>query len=92
MGAETGWVGVTLLALIVLGGLLWAAQGRAPYAVVGAAAWTALIVHSLTDHLLEYGFVVLAAGAVVGWAGASRSDERDAARADDHTGVTSTSG
>ena len=91
VGAETGWVGVTLFALVVLAGLLWTTRGRAPYAVVATAAWTALLVHSLTDHLLEYGFVVLAAGAVVGWAGASRSDEPHAATAAHHTGVTSTS-
>jgi hypothetical protein len=92
VGSETGWVGVTLLALIVLCGLLWAARGRAPFAVVATAAWTALLVHSLTDHLLEFSPVVLAAGMAVGWAGASRSDEPEAARADDHTGVTSSSG
>jgi len=35
---------------------------------------------------------VLAAGAVVGWAGTSRSEKRKAASADDHTGVTTTCG
>ena len=87
-----GWVGVILFALVVLAGLWWAARGSAPWAVVAAAAWTALLVHSLTDHLLEFGPVVLAAGVAVGWAGASRPDGGEASRADDHTGVTSTSG
>ena len=64
-----------LFGLIVVGGLLWAARGRAPYAVLAAAAWTALIVHSLSDHLLEYTVVVLAAGITLGWAAASRSEE-----------------
>jgi O-antigen ligase len=92
VGAETGWVGVVLFAVVVLAGLLWATRGSAPSAVVAAAAWTALLVHSLTDHLLEFGPVVLAAGVAVGWAGASRPDGGEAAPADDHTGVTSTSG
>ena len=72
VGAETGWVGVALFALVVLAGLLWAARGPAPYAVIGSAAWAALLVHSLTDHLLEFGPVVLAAGLTIGWAGAAR--------------------
>lgn len=77
IGAETGLVGVALFALIVLGGLLWSARGGAACAVVAAAAWTALHVHSLTDHLLEYAVVAMAAGIVVGWAGATRSEELD---------------
>jgi O-antigen ligase len=71
IGAETGWVGVALFALVGFGGLLWAARGKAAQAVVAAAAWTALLVHSYADHLLEFAPVVLAAGAVVGWAAAS---------------------
>ncbi|GGB69996.1 hypothetical protein N798_15655 [Knoellia flava TL1] len=78
LGAETGWVGVGFLALVGLAGLLWVARGNAAEAVVGAAAWTALFVHSTADHLVEFGPVVLLAGAVVGWAGASaRSEELD---------------
>ena len=50
-------------ALVGFGGLLWAARGRAPQAVVAAAAWTALLVHSYADHLLEFAPVVLTAGA-----------------------------
>lgn len=80
LGAETGWVGVGFLALTGLVGLLWVARGRAPEAVVGAAAWAALVVHSTADHLVEFGPVVLAAGAVVGWAGSTgRSEELDVA-------------
>lgn len=77
IGAETGLVGAALFGLIVVGGLLWAARGGAPHAVVAAAAWTALIVHSLSDHLLEYAVVVLAAGLTLGWACATRSEELD---------------
>ncbi len=76
-GAETGWVGVVLFALLVVGGLWWVTRGRAPNAVVAAAAWTALGIHSLVDHLLEYAPVVAAAGMVLGWAGARGSEELD---------------
>lgn len=77
VGAETGIVGAVLLGLLALTGLAIAARGAAPYAVVGAAAWTALGIHSLVDHLLEYPPVVIAAGMALGWAGASRSEELD---------------
>ncbi|WP_404381881.1 O-antigen ligase family protein [Knoellia locipacati] len=76
VGAETGWVGVALLALVGLAGLLWAARGRAAEAVIACAAWTALLVHSTADHLIEFGTVVVLAGAVLGWAGASRTSEQ----------------
>lgn len=79
IGAETGWVGVTLFGLVVLTGLLWAARGPGAQALIGMTAWTALAVHSLADHLLEFGPVVLAAGIVLGWAGASQ-DVRKAPR------------
>jgi hypothetical protein len=80
VGAETGWVGVAIVGLVVLAGLLWAARGTARYAVVAAAAWTALVVQSLTDHLLDFPPVVLAAGLVLGWAAATgRSEELDVA-------------
>lgn len=71
VGSETGWVGVALLALLAVTGLFLAAQGTAPATLVGAAAWTALLVHSQVDHLLEFAPVVLAAGAVLGWASAA---------------------
>lgn len=81
IGSETGWVGVALFALVALAGLLWATRGRAPYAVVGAAAWTALLLHSFVDHLLEFPPVVLAAGLVLGWAaGSARSEQLDVAQ------------
>ena len=78
VGSETGWVGVGILAVVALTGLLLAALGTAPATVVGAAAWTALLVHSQVDHLLEFAPVVLAAGAALGWASArSGSEELD---------------
>lgn len=78
VGAETGWVGVTLLLAIVLTGLGWAARGRPASAVVGVATWTALVVHSMTDHLVDFPAVMLAAGLVLGWSGAS-SEQLDVA-------------
>ncbi|KRE43453.1 O-antigen ligase family protein [Knoellia sp. Soil729] len=78
IGSETGCVGVVLLGVVGLGGMLWAARGRPAAAVIGVAAWTALLVHSDVDHLVEFGSVVFAAGLVVGWAGATgRSEELD---------------
>ncbi|WP_353953339.1 O-antigen ligase family protein [Knoellia sp. S7-12] len=73
IGAETGWIGVALFGLIVLTGMLWAARGKAPQAIVAVAAWTALVVHSYADHLLEFAPVVLTAGLVLGWAAATRT-------------------
>lgn len=71
VGSETGWVGVGLLTLVALAALVVAARGTPPATLVGAAAWTALLVHSQVDHLLEFAPVVLAAGAVLGWASAT---------------------
>lgn len=75
VGAETGWVGVALFGLVFMGALLWAAQGSPRHAVVGAATCTALVVQSFTDHLLDFPIVVLAAGLVLGWAGATGGSE-----------------
>ena len=74
VGSETGWVGVGFLTLVGFTGLLWVARGRVAEAVIGGAAWTALLVHSTADHLIEFGPVVALAGAVLGWAGASRAN------------------
>ena len=78
VGAETGWVGVALLLSIALTGVWWAARGRPAAAVVGVATWTALVVHSMTDHLVDFPVVALAGGIVIGWSGASaRSEQLD---------------
>ena len=61
--------------LVFMGALLWAAQGSPRHAVVGAATCTALVVQSFTDHLLDFPIVVLAAGLVLGWAGATGGSE-----------------
>ena len=71
VGSETGWVGVAFLCLTTVAGLLWASRGTAKCAVVAAAGWTALLLHSLIDHLLEFPPVVIAAGLVLGWAAAT---------------------
>lgn len=77
VGAETGLVGVVLFAALIAVGFAIAAQGSAPSALVGVAAWSALGVHSFVDHLLEFPLIVLAAGLVLGWAGAHRSEQLD---------------
>lgn len=80
VGAETGWVGVALFGLVVIAGLLWATRGAPPFVVVAAASWTALLVHSFADHLLDFPPVVLVAGAVIGWARTgARSEQFDVA-------------
>lgn len=80
VGSETGWVGVTLVGLVAVTALLIAARGSAAATLVGAAAWAALLVHAQVDHLMEFTPVVLAAGAVLGWAGSTRrSEELDVA-------------
>jgi hypothetical protein len=84
IGAETGSVGVALFAAVCLAGLLWATRGRTALAVVGAAAWTALIMQSLIDHVLEFVPVVVAAGLVLGWAAVGPvSEELDVPEAED---------
>lgn len=78
VGAETGWIGVALLATIVLVGFWLAARASGPAAVVAAASWTALWTHSLVDHIVDFPAVVLVAGLVLGWAAAApRSEEFD---------------
>jgi O-antigen ligase len=79
VGSETGVIGVVLLALLVVTGLVVACRGVPAAAVVGVAGWTALWVHSLADHLLEFAVVAVAAGMVLGWAGAVRSEQLDVA-------------
>lgn len=75
VGAETGWTGVVLLAAIVVTGWLWATRGAPAYAVVSSAMWTALVVHSFVDHLVDFPAILLTAGAVIGWSARSRSSE-----------------
>lgn len=76
VGAETGWVGVALFGAVALAGLLWTLRAPAPQTIVAATAWTALLVHSYVDHLIEFTPVVLAAGLVLGWAEASHPSEQ----------------
>ncbi len=76
-GAELGLVGVALLFGIVLAGAAVAHRGRAPLAVVALAAWTALWIHSLVDHLFDYPTVPFLSGAVLGWASASSARPGD---------------
>lgn len=70
VGAELGLLGVLLLLAVFAAGVFLAARGAPGPALLGIAAWSALAVHSMIDHLYEFPVVVILAGAVVGWAGA----------------------
>ncbi len=70
VGAELGTVGVLLLlATVGLGLRLTLHSSRPGIAVVAGAAWAALWIHSLADHLFDYPAVPVLAGLVLGWAG-----------------------
>ena len=70
VASELGAVGVILFAAMLVSGTLLAAQRGRGRALIGVAAWSALAVHSMIDHLYEFPMVVLLAGIVIGWAGA----------------------
>lgn len=70
VGAELGTPGVLLFLAVVMLSALIAARASRPRALIGVAAWSALAVHSMIDHLYEFPIVVVLAGAVIGWAGA----------------------
>ena len=75
VAAELGTVGLTLLTLIVLCGLAWAAIAHSPQAAwITIAAWTALSAHAFMDHLLEYWPIPLAAGLVLGYGLVAQTD------------------
>lgn len=74
VGSELGLIGVLLFAGILGAGLAVASSGSRPAALIGVAAWTALAVHSLIDHLYEFPVVTIAAGVVIGWA--CRTEDR----------------
>ncbi|MGP5682584.1 O-antigen ligase family protein [Brachybacterium alimentarium] len=71
VGAELGAVGAVLFLAVLVAGASVAAQGDRARAVIGVGAWCALAVHSMIDHLYEFPVVVVLAGVVIGWAGAS---------------------
>lgn len=71
VGSEAGWVGIALFASLLIAALLWMRTGQAGQVVIGTTALSALAVHSFTDHLLDFGPVMVAAGVVVGWASAT---------------------
>ncbi len=66
VGAELGWAGVALLALIVATGFLVLLRRQTPGVSAAAAAWAAFWTHSLVDHLTEFWPVPLAVGVVLG--------------------------
>ena len=65
-GAETGWIGIAILAAVILAGYVLLARSPTGAAAIGAAAWTALWIHSLVDHLTEFWTGPLSAGFVLG--------------------------
>jgi O-antigen ligase len=72
VGSELGTPGALLFLVVLALGLLLAARGDRARALIGIAAWSALAVHSMIDHLYEFPIVVLLAGIVLGAAGARR--------------------
>lgn len=78
-GSELGAVGALLLVLLLVTTTLVVARARGAGALIGTAAWTALGVHSMMDHLLEQALLVFVAGIVVGWAGAAPPRSREVA-------------
>lgn len=68
VGAELGIVGVALFGLLVAVGFALATRGAPSASLVAVAAISVLLIHSFVDHVLEFPGVMLAAGAVVGWA------------------------
>lgn len=78
VGSELGTPAALLLLAVLVLGVLLAAQADRARALIGVAAWSALAVHSMIDHLYEFPVVVLLAGVVIGWAGA-RPRRRDPA-------------
>ena len=67
-GAELGSVGAILFLLILAAGAALAARGTSSAGLIAVAAWSALAVHSMIDHLYEFPIVVLTAGIVIGYA------------------------
>lgn len=68
VGAEVGGAGLAALGLLVLCGLAWALAAHTPTAAwIATAGWTALFVHSLMDHVVEFWPIPLAAGLVLGY-------------------------
>ncbi len=77
VGSELGLIGVLLAAALVTVGFLLLTQAAPQFAVVGAAGWTALWVHSMVDHLFDYPMVPLLAGVVLGWSSRSLRSPAD---------------
>ncbi|MCT1908733.1 hypothetical protein [Brachybacterium paraconglomeratum] len=68
VASELGVIGLMLFLAVMVAGTFLAAQEGHGSAVIGVAAWSALAVHSMIDHLYEFPSVVVLAGIVIGWA------------------------
>lgn len=88
VGSELGIVGAVMFLGMLMACTAVAAQGPRPQALIGVAAWSALGVHSMIDHLYEFPVVTLLAGVVLGWAGRP-ADEQPRPHASDSAPITS---
>lgn len=70
VASELGAIGAVLFLGVLVAGAVLAASGDRARGLIGVAAWSALAVHSMIDHLYEFPLVCLLAGVVIGWAGA----------------------
>ncbi|MGP9707022.1 O-antigen ligase family protein [Brachybacterium sp. AOP24-D1-21] len=68
VGSELGAIGVVLFSAILVAGAALALQGSRRAGLIAVAAWSALGIHSMIDHLYEYPIVTLTAGIVLGYA------------------------
>jgi peptidoglycan/xylan/chitin deacetylase (PgdA/CDA1 family) len=78
VGAETGLVGLALLALLFAWGLvrLWSSPGDPRLALLGMVAIAALGVHATVDYILHFPIIPVTTAALVGTATARRMRAR----------------
>lgn len=86
VGAELGAVGVVLLAAQFFGGLLFAARGSRPVALIAMTAWTALAIHANIDHLEDFPIVGFMGGVLLGWSGLDAQSSGGYSRNEDFVG------
>lgn len=67
IGAETGWVGVTLFALLCLWAVLFFQDNAGPDAPVLAMTVAGVLMHAQVDHILDFGPILFGLGVALGW-------------------------